>query len=55
MLIWILLFIALAFIYDLMRSINKNSKKQAELTVQVIEQNKELIKLLSEKQDDNKS
>lgn len=49
MLFWILLFIALAFIYDLLRSINKNGKKQAELTEQVMEQNKELIKLLSEK------
>lgn len=49
MVFWILLFIALACIYDLLRSIYKNGKQQAELTEQVMEQNKELIKLLSVK------
>ena len=47
--LWVPLFIVLAFIYDLLRTINKNVKKHAELTELVIEQNIELIKLLSVK------
>ena len=49
MLFAILLFIALAFIYDLLRSLYKNSKKQIELLEQLKEQNEKIISLHDEK------
>lgn len=49
MLFAILLFVALAFIYDLLRSMYKNSKKQIELLEQLKEQNEKIISLHDEK------
>lgn len=49
MLFAILLFVALAFIYDLLRSIYKNSKKQIELLEQLKEQNEKIISLHEKK------
>lgn len=49
MLFAILFFMALAFIYDLLRSLYKNSKKQIELLEQLKEQNIKIISLNDEK------
>ncbi len=42
----ILLFVALGFIYDLLRSSYKKSKRQIELLEQLKEQNEAIIRLL---------
>ena len=47
MLFAFLIFVALAFIYDLLRSSYRNQKKQTELLEQLKIQNDEIIKLLS--------
>jgi hypothetical protein len=49
MVFWILLFIGLTFLYDILRGTYKNSIRQVELSEKIIEQNNELIKLLSKK------